>query len=81
VTTQQTGEFVVVWRAVEGSAVQTYANEDKSPKVFEDPAVPEAAQAEWVDADAFSALLANREAFLPKCVTRLVAHEYLGWEV
>lgn len=72
--------FVVVWRAAEGAAVNTFAHADKRPRVFEDDAT-EAQGVHEVDADALTALLAAREPFDPKRVDTKVASTLLGWEV
>lgn len=74
-------EFVVVWRAVEGAAVQTFAHPDKKPRVFKDTAAPEAADAPWVDEKGLGALLEKRETFEPKRVGKSTAKELLGWSV
>lgn len=75
-------EYVVVWRAAEGAAVQTFAHPDKSPRVFTDPAAPEAEGADAVDDDGVLAvLLENREEFHPKRIPVQAARDLLGWSV
>lgn len=76
-----TDGFVVVWRAAEGAAVQTFAHPDKTPRVFTDADAPEAADASWVEEDVLAVLLENREAFHPKRVRVDTANTLLGWSV
>lgn len=74
-------DFVIVWRAVEGAAVQTYANTDKTPRVFSDASASEAEGVDAVDESGLVALLEERAAFEPKRVDRDVAKTLLGWTV
>lgn len=74
-------KFVVVWRAVDGAAVQTYAQPDKTPQVFSDGETPETARAEEVGQAQLTALLENREAFQHKRVPVALARKLLGWDV
>lgn len=73
--------FVVVWRAIEGAAVQTYALSNKSPRPFSDTSSVEAAGAEEVGEAQLTALLESRDAFKPKRVSAQVAKALLGWDV
>ena len=74
-------EFVVVWRASEGAALQTYANPDKTPRVFNDAGAVEARDVLWADADALTLLLQQRDPFDKCLVGKNDARELLGWTV
>ena len=74
-------EFVIVWRHVEGAALQTYANPDKTPRVFDNAGATEAEGALWVDADALTVLLEQRDPFANVLVDRQSARDLLGWAV
>jgi hypothetical protein len=74
-------KFIIVWRPAEGAAVQTYAELDKSPRVFTSVESPEASAADEVDLDTLAVLLENREEFHPKRVKVAAARSLLGWNV
>lgn len=74
-------DVVVVWRAADGGAVQTYANADRSPRVFSDTSAPELAGASTVTKDELTSLLETHAPFEPRRVDTRTVTSLLGWDV
>lgn len=73
--------FVVVWRDADGAAVQTFAHDDKSPRVFDTTDAPEVQNAGTAGATKLAGLLEAKDAFEPVRVDVAVARDVLGWTV
>lgn len=75
-------KFIVVWRERDGAAVQTFANPDRSPRVFDEGLEPSQHTPEATAvSDELVLLLSSREAFEPRRVTLLDAEKLLGWDI
>ena len=74
-------DVVVVWRASEGAAVQTFANPDKSPLVISEASAPELEGAVAATKDELTALLESHQPFEKRKVDTRVATSILGWDV
>lgn len=73
-------KFIVVWRDRDGSAVQTFAEPDRSPRIFDEALEPSELAPNHVAVSAeLAMLLASREAFEPCRVSLSDAEHLLGW--
>lgn len=74
-------DVVVVWRAAEGAAVQTYAHPDKTPRLFSDASAPELAGVVSTSKVELVSLLESHLPFDKRKVDARTAASELGWDV
>lgn len=73
--------FVIVWRDADGAAVQAYAHEDKTPRVFDSPDAHEAQDVPSANAVKLTELLEAQDTFEHVRVDVQTARDILGWTV